>query len=267
MSIGSIDPRVLGALLRLQLTSPLTTEDPDSGSLFGTLLDELLYGYGSTDPAAGGYGTGAYGNAPSALHVGSYPALYGGSTSTLYGGSLSALYSGLIGSGALYSGNLLPLLIQMRNASAAASGGDSDRYDELIRRSAERYGVDPALVKAVVRIESAFNPHAVSSAGAKGLMQLMDATARALGVDNPFDPEQNVTGGTRYLAWLIGKYGGNLKAALAAYNAGPGRVERLGILTDEAFDEKRSLLPEETQSYVDRVLEAFEHYRAANGAT
>lgn len=257
MGIG-IDPRVLGALLRLELTSPFysnSTESSGSGSLFGTLLDELLSGGGAAAPAAGGYGTGSHGHALPALYGATYPAFRGGLAAVLQAGW----------TGSPSSGPILPLLMELQHASAGASSGDSDRYDDLIRQSAERYGVDPALVKAVVRIESAFNPYAVSRAGAKGLMQLMDATARGLGVDNPFDPAQNVAGGTRYLAWLIGKYNGSLKAALAAYNAGPGRVDRLGILTDEAFDEKRSLLPDETQRYVDRVLEAFERYRAAAG--
>jgi len=250
MGIG-IDPRVFSALLRLQMASPLYSDSAGgtgSDSLFGTLLGELMAGIGATAAASNLYGYG----------------------SDLYS-RLSALEardrdSGSLQPGALYSANLLPLLIGLRNAYAGAEvygGGSETLYDALIRRSVERYGVDPALVKAVVRTESAFNPYAVSRAGAKGLMQLMDATARSLGVDDPFDPAQNVTGGTRYLAWLLGKYGGNVKAALAAYNAGPGRVDRLGILTDEAFDEKRSLLPEETQVYVDRVLEAFERYRAA----
>lgn len=248
MGIG-IDPRVFSALLRLQMASPLYSDSAagtGSDSLFGTLFGGLLAGSGAPAAASSLYGSGPFGR-PSATQAGHLDSV-----------SLQA--------GTLYSANLLPLLIGLRNAYAVNEvngGGSETLYDALIRRSAERYGVDPALVKAVVRTESAFNPYAVSRAGAKGLMQLMDATARSLGVVNPFDPVQNVTGGTRYLAWLLGKYGGNVKAALAAYNAGPGRVDRLGILTDEAFDEKRSLLPEETQVYVDRVLEAFERYRAA----
>jgi len=251
MSIG-IDPRTLSALLRLQMASPLYSDAADGaaagyGSLFGTLLGDLLAGSGATVSVPGyGYDAGLYGSSPSSLYA----------AGSLYSGALGTL-------GALYSGNLLPLLIRLQGASAAADGGEDTLYDALIRQSAERYGVDPALVKAVVRTESAFNPYAVSRAGAKGLMQLMDATARSLGVTDPFDPAQNVAGGTRYLAYLIGKYGGNVKAALAAYNAGPGRVDRLGIRTDEAFDEKQSLLPEETRVYVAKVLEAFERYRGA----
>ena len=242
MSTG-IDPRTISALLRLQLTSYTDSSgrtDAGYGALFETLLGGLLTG-GTAATSAAGYGFGE----------------------SLYGYPLPP-YADALRAGALYSSNLLPLLIGLESASSAGSvEGAETLYDALIRQSAERYGLDPAFVKAVVRTESAFNPYAVSRAGAKGLMQLMDATARSLGVDDPFDPAQNVAGGTRYLAWLLGKYDGNVKAALAAYNAGPGRIERLGILTDEAFDEKRSLLPEETQDYVAKVLETFERYRAA----
>lgn len=118
------------------------------------------------------------------------------------------------------------------------------RFDDLIRAAAAREGVDPALVKAVVQTESAYDPSAVSGAGAKGLMQLMDGTAKSLGVSNALDPVQNVLGGTKYLKQLIGKYGGDVKRALAAYNAGPGAVDSYGGVPPYA----------ETRSYVDRVL-------------
>jgi soluble lytic murein transglycosylase-like protein len=124
---------------------------------------------------------------------------------------------------------------------------------EKIARIATEYGVDHNLVREVVRAESNFNPNAVSRAGAKGLMQLMDSTAKALRVQNPFDPEQNLEGGTRFLRDLLKKYNGNVKVALAAYNAGPGRVDRLDIDTDEEFEEKAALLPKETQHYVDKI--------------
>lgn len=114
---------------------------------------------------------------------------------------------------------------------------------DIAERAAERYGVSPALVKAVIKAESNFNPTVVSHAGAQGLMQLMPGTARDLGVSDPFDAEQNVMGGTRYLKQLLSKYDGDLDKTLAAYNWGMGNVDRKGI----------DVLPEETRNYLSRV--------------
>jgi soluble lytic murein transglycosylase-like protein len=102
------------------------------------------------------------------------------------------------------------------------------RFDDLIERHATIQGLSPELVRAVIQVESAFNPVAVSSKGAMGLMQLMPATARDLGVHDPFHPEQNIRGGSRYLRWLLDRYDGNVELALAGYNAGPGAVDRYG---------------------------------------
>ncbi len=117
----------------------------------------------------------------------------------------------------------------------------------LIRREALAAGVDPALISAVVANESGFDPSATSRAGAAGLMQLMPATAAALGVTDRYDPVQNVRGGATYLRSLIERFGADLPTALAAYNAGPGTVER-----------RRGLPPfPETQRYVERVLATY----------
>ncbi|MBW7996902.1 MAG: transglycosylase SLT domain-containing protein [Candidatus Glassbacteria bacterium] len=101
-------------------------------------------------------------------------------------------------------------------------------FRELIERAAANEGVDPALVAAMIAQESGGNPGAVSPAGSRGLMQLMPSTARMLGVANVFDPDQNVTGGVRYISGLLERYGGDERLALAAYNAGPGTVDRYG---------------------------------------
>jgi len=99
-------------------------------------------------------------------------------------------------------------------------------YEPLIQAAAAEHGVDPALVRAVVRTESGFDSAAVSSAGAQGLMQLMPALSAELGVADPFDPRQNLFAGVRYLRWLLDVHDGNEKLALASYNAGPATVER-----------------------------------------
>ena len=99
-------------------------------------------------------------------------------------------------------------------------------YEGLIKDAATKYSLSAALIRAVINAESAFNPLAVSSAGAMGLMQLMPALAAELGVDDPFDPRQNIFAGSRYLKQLLDAYDGDIALALASYNAGPGAVER-----------------------------------------
>jgi len=114
----------------------------------------------------------------------------------------------------------------MRNSTAAE--GRESTYLDIVNAAARRFGVDPALIMAVIRAESNFDPQATSSVGAKGLMQLMDGTARRLGVTDSFDPVQNIAGGTQFLAELLQRYDGDVEKTLAAYNAGPGAVDRYG---------------------------------------
>jgi len=131
---------------------------------------------------------------------------------------------------------------QRSSPSGSAHAGRPSEFDHLIAETSERYGMDPSLVKAVIKVESNFDSGAVSSAGAKGLMQLMDATGEQLGVEDPFDPRQNVEGGVAYLRQLLDRYS-DLSLALAAYNAGP-----------EAVDRFRGIPPyAETQLYVSLV--------------
>lgn len=113
------------------------------------------------------------------------------------------------------------------NSEAVTSSDKTDStIENIIDRAAQKYNLPKKLISAVISQESNFNPEAVSHAGASGLMQLMPATARGLGVTDIFDPEQNIIAGTKYLRQMMDKYNGNLEMALAAYNAGPGNVDK-----------------------------------------
>lgn len=137
------------------------------------------------------------------------------------------------------------------SSTPATVSQGSQWLDPIIAKAAGRYGVEAGLIKAVIKAESGFNPTAVSHAGAQGLMQLMPGTARSLGVSDSFDPEQNVMGGTRFLRDLLKRYNGNLDSALAAYNWGPGNVDR-----------KPDHLPRETRDYLARVKQLYSSYTA-----
>lgn len=125
--------------------------------------------------------------------------------------------------------------------------------DAAIEEAAQRHNVDANLVRAVVKVESNFNPNAVSRKGAMGLMQLMPQTARQLNVDNPFDPEQNIDAGVRHLKRLMESYGGDIRLGLAAYNAGAGAVARSAGIPRYV----------ETRNYVKRITELY--YAGATG--
>ena len=129
-------------------------------------------------------------------------------------------------------------------STGQAATGD---FASLINQASEKYGVNPSLVQAVIKAESNFNPDAVSSAGALGLMQLMPATASGLGVTDALDPAQNIEGGVKFLSQLLSHYNGNTQLAVAAYNAGPGAVDKYNGIPPY----------QETQTYVTRVLGYF----------
>ena len=130
---------------------------------------------------------------------------------------------------------------------------NTQAYHEEIAAAAKQYGVDPALLRAVIHAESAFNPNAISNKGAQGLMQLMPGTASDLGVSNAFDAGQNIRGGAQYLAQLLKQFDGDERRATAAYNAGPQNVQKYNGVPP--FDE--------TRVYVDRVATLLKRYRAA----
>ena len=134
-----------------------------------------------------------------------------------------------------------------QSADVAPSTPMPTTYRELIHASCARHGVDPALVHAIVKVESDFNPYAVSRKGAMGLMQLMPQTAVDLNVQNSFNPTDNIDGGVKYLRYLMDRYEGNLSLALAAYNSGESAVKKWGTIPPF----------KETQNYVQRILKIY----------
>ena len=138
-----------------------------------------------------------------------------------------------------------------RPVTRSARNFTSQTINTFIQSAATEHGVDPLLIKAVIKAESNFDPKAVSAKGAQGLMQLMPATAKDLQVADPFDPLENIVGGTKYLRSLLDSYEGDVALSLAAYNAGPGNV--------------KTAIPNfpETRTYVAKVLDNYQSYRTA----
>ena len=167
--------------------------------------------------------------------------------------SEAAMYSYVDQNGSMHFTNVpadpryrqVPGFENIREASARG------RYGSFIRTAAERYSLDPELIRAIIKVESDFNPYAVSKKGAMGLMQLMPDTAKDMKVNAPFEAEDNIMGGSRYLRKLLDIFGGNLQLGLAAYNAGPTRVLANGTVPG---------IPE-TEQYVKKVLREYGRMR------
>lgn len=131
------------------------------------------------------------------------------------------------------------------------NGFSTKKYDDIIKKAHKKYGVEFSLIKAVIKVESGFNPKAVSKRGAKGLMQIMPDNFKTLAVKDPFNPSQNIMGGTLYLQRLLRRYKYKLPLVLAAYNAGP-----------KAVDKHKRIPPyRETQDYVRKVMKTYSQYK------
>jgi soluble lytic murein transglycosylase len=141
--------------------------------------------------------------------------------------------------------------VYIREARSPRSGSEYIKeYEYIIIQASNRFGVEPSLIKAVIKAESDFDHKAQSDKGAQGLMQLMPRTSNDMAVQNPFNPEENIFGGTRYLSLMLERFKNDKRLALAAYNAGPDRV-----------DEHKGMPPfPETKSFVEKVLRYYEQY-------
>lgn len=172
------------------------------------------------------------------------PPLPPGNASAPSGRKVVASTNGALANGAPLSSASNGSLPDSSNAAAIPL---PEHIDTLIEQAASHHQVDPDLVRAIIQVESNFNPYAVSPKGAQGLMQLIPATARRFGVANPFDPRANIDGGIRYLKYLLGMFDGDLRLTLAAYNAGENNVAR-----------RRDVPPiRETQNYVRKIAELY----------
>lgn len=139
----------------------------------------------------------------------------------------------------------------MRERKVFISKLDSNQFDPIIADASKKYGLEAPLIKAVIKAESDFDPNAISHKGARGLMQIMPMNFRLLNVENPFDPHQSIDAGARYLRDMMDRYNGKLNLSLAAYNAGPGAVDRHGGVPPY----------QETEEYIERVMRYYQRYK------
>ena len=170
--------------------------------------------------------------------------------------SKAAMYSYVDQYGGLHFTNVPgdPRYKEVKGYAGIQKATAPHRYQALINSAAERFNLEPELIEAIIKVESGFNPYAVSDKGAMGLMQLMPETVEDLKVRDPFDPAENIYGGTCYLRKLLDLFDGDLQLVLAAYNAGPNRVKEIGRVPRIA----------ETKQYIRNVLANYKRYQAAS---
>lgn len=247
-----IDPRASRQLLELQLSNSLnetnaTDGNSDSTVDFASMMDGLL----GTNSTFLNHTVGEDVNSA---------AISKRSSDGLLWLQLGSMYSPDASSVSSSNSNVVSLSSLINTGVVDSGASVPTDFESLIASASAKYGVPESLIKAVIDTESGFNPNVVSSAGAKGLMQLMDGTAAGLGVSNAYDPAQNIDGGTKYLSLQLQRFGGEVKMALAAYNAGPGRVSSLGVSNDAELMSVLNRLPSETQAYISKVEKAQSKY-------
>jgi len=176
-------------------------------------------------------------------------------------GGYCGIYSYVDEKGVYHFTNILPagktyrIVVPDRNVQTASATSTLNRYDPLIIRYASTHGIDPHLVKAVMKAESNFNPYARSRKGALGLMQLMPETARFLNISDPYNPAENIEGGIKYLKFLDEAFQGDIELVLAAYNAGPKKV----------IEHNMKVPPiDETRTFIKRVKENYRKIKKSN---
>lgn len=251
----TINVQLMQTLIQLQAMQAMnSSSSSDTDSIMGTdptdsfssILTALLEGDSSdnsevdnsTSPLDLSALAGANNN------LGMLTQLLGGDSSA--GSDLDSIISPLDLSTLSGANNDLGLFALQPSLMNTTSSNPTD-YDQYITNAAAKYNVDPKLIKSVISNESGFDPMSVSSTGAVGLMQLMPGTARSLGVTDPFDPQQNIDGGTKYLREMLDTFGNNKMLAVAAYNAGPGSVQKYNGVPPF----------QETQNYVRKVLQSY----------
>lgn len=194
-------------------------EQDGSSSMFSSMLEEIL-------------GQSSSSNSMLGTALSSQQLQYGGANQVFFPSTLTAALA--------ESKQYVPSAVKLTTSA-------TKNYENIIQQAASQFNLPDRLISSIIQHESNFNSQAVSHAGAQGLMQLMPGTAKFLGVNNSFDPEQNITGGARYLRQMLNQFNGNIEHALAAYNAGPGNVKKYGGIPPF----------KETQNYVNKVLNTF----------